>query len=151
MVKKGDTIILKRPMGMFKNVGESCIVDNVEGNVITFVFGNGQHYGCMSEDELDKYFTVRPNNSVSESYIQWLLSHSAINVETKCDKCTIVTVELPNGFVLVESSACVSPENYSEDDGYDYCIGKIRDKLWMLEGYLLQQKLYEQSRLTDRG
>ena len=38
----------------------------------------------------------------------------------------------------VESSSCVDSKNYSEADGYDICMGKIKDKIWMLLGFLLQ-------------
>ena len=43
-----------------------------------------------------------------------------------------------NGFEIVESSACVSAENYDEELGAEICLGKIRDKVWMLLGFLLQ-------------
>ena len=56
-------------------------------------------------------------------------------------KGTIVTVRLPNGFVLVESSACVDPANYDHAIGYESCMKRIRDKLWLLEGYRLQCEL----------
>ena len=44
----------------------------------------------------------------------------------------MVRAMLKNGFELVEASACVSKENYSEP------MGKIRDRVWQLLGFLLQ-------------
>jgi hypothetical protein len=43
-----------------------------------------------------------------------------------------------NGFEIVESSSCVDKENYSEELGVEICMEKIRDKIWMLLGFLLQ-------------
>ena len=50
---------------------------------------------------------------------------------------------MPNGFVITESSACVDPDNYNEDRGIDICLDKIVDKIWELEGYLLQNTIFE--------
>ena len=58
-------------------------------------------------------------------------------------KCTIVAVQLANGFVIVESSACVDPKNYNLKTGIEICIDKIKNKLYELEGYKLQSKNFE--------
>ena len=62
----------------------------------------------------------------------------AQEVSTLGDKVTVVRVTLRNGFELVESSACVSPENYDEKLGAEICMEKIKDKVWFLLGFLLQ-------------
>lgn len=59
-------------------------------------------------------------------------------VTTMGDKTTVCRAVLRNGFEIVESSACVSKENYSEEMGYKICREKIEDKVWMLLGFLLQ-------------
>ena len=58
--------------------------------------------------------------------------------QTAGDKTTIVRALLRNGFEIVEASSCVSPENYDETMGREICIKKIKDKVWMLLGFLLQ-------------
>lgn len=58
--------------------------------------------------------------------------------KTMGDKCTVVRAMLRNGFEIVESSACVSAENYDENLGREICLKKIKDKVWMLLGFLLQ-------------
>lgn len=60
---------------------------------------------------------------------------------TVFDKCTVVACKLPNGFVLVEYSACISPENYDPEIGERNCRDKIINKLWELEGYRLQTEV----------
>ena len=61
-----------------------------------------------------------------------------VEVTTMGDKTTVCRAVLRNGFEIVESSACVSKENYSEEMGYRICRQKIEDKVWMLLGFLLQ-------------
>ena len=62
-------------------------------------------------------------------------------VSTYFEKCTVVAVQLSNGFILIESSACVDKENYDLEIGKEICLEKIKNKLWELEGYKLQCKL----------
>ena len=57
--------------------------------------------------------------------------------QTMGDKTTVVRALLRNGFEIVESSACVSAENYDEKLGREICLGKIKDKVWFLLGFLL--------------
>ena len=58
------------------------------------------------------------------------------------NKCTVVRAILCNGFEIIESSACVSEENYSEEMGAQICLGKIKDKVWFLLGFLLQTAIH---------
>ena len=61
MIAKGSRIKLVQPMGMFDKVGEICEVVKVnEDAVITFKCSLGM--GCMSYDELDRYFEVEGAN-----------------------------------------------------------------------------------------
>lgn len=62
--------------------------------------------------------------------------------QTLGDKCTVVRALLRNGFEIVESSACVSAENYDEALGREICLKKIQDKVWMLLGFLLQTAVH---------
>lgn len=56
---------------------------------------------------------------------------------------TICCLTLQNGFTVSGESACASPENFNEEIGQDIAFKNARDKIWMLEGYLLKQKLFE--------
>ncbi len=58
------------------------------------------------------------------------------------DKTTVVRAMLKNGFEIVESSACVSAENYDEKLGKEICMEKIKGKVWMLLGFLLQTAVH---------
>lgn len=80
-------------------------------------------------------------NKVSQNTINSILKRSEINVETLFRKVTVVTVKLPNGFVLAESSGAVSAANYSKKIGVETCMNRIKDQIWMLEGYKLASEL----------
>ncbi len=59
------------------------------------------------------------------------------------DVLTVCVLTLRNGFIVTGESACASPENYNEGIGNKIARENARDKIWVLEGYLLKQKLYE--------
>ena len=60
------------------------------------------------------------------------------HISTIGDKTTLVRVVLKNGFEIIESSSCVDKDNYNEEIGAECCMKKIKDKIWMLLGFLLQ-------------
>lgn len=89
-------------------------------------------------------------NTLTKEYVDKIVHSSKFTYSTQFGKETVVTMQLPNGFVLTESSACVDPANYDEKLGYEICIRKLTDRVWELEGYLLQNELYKKS-LKDRS
>mgnify|MGYP000731235329 CR=1 FL=1 len=56
---------------------------------------------------------------------------------------TVCCLTLKNGFSVVGESACASPKNFNAQIGENIAFRNARDKIWMLEGYLLKQKLFE--------
>jgi len=141
VVTKNSKLKLVKPMGPFNSIGEICEVVDVTDEVITFRFGN-VHLGCISYDELDRYFEVVKSATITKAQIDKLFARADYQIETVYDKCTLMTVRLENGFVLTASSACVDPENYDERIGRESCERQIKNKLWELEGYRLQCELY---------
>lgn len=148
----GDKLIARKGVLGFLNEGDIAkVIDVSEDNLVSFVFGKEfQNRGMMSMSECEKYFDIVFEKeskgvwapSVTQERIDKIISNSNITVQTVFDKCTIVACQLPNGFVIVESSACISPENYNEEMGIEICLNKITDKIWELEGYNLQNELY---------
>lgn len=55
-------------------------------------------------------------------------------------KCVICEITLKNGYTVRGESACVSPKNFNQEIGNDIAFKNARDKIWQLEGYLLQEK-----------
>ncbi len=80
-------------------------------------------------------------NTVTQEQISAIMAASSIVTLKVGEKSTVVCVTLPSGFVIIESSSCVDPENYDHELGSNLCLKKIEDKIWMLEGYKLQCEL----------
>ena len=73
--------------------------------------------------------------SISQQMVDdFIASHETM---TLGGKCTVVRAVLRNGFAIVESSECVSAENYDEKMGEEICMEHIKNKVWMLLGFLL--------------
>lgn len=56
-------------------------------------------------------------------------------------KTTVCFLLLKNGFEVTGNSACVSPENFDEEIGRSVAKADAINKIWLLEGYLFQEKL----------
>ena len=56
---------------------------------------------------------------------------------------TICRLTLKNGYSTIGESAAVSLANFDEEIGRKIARENARDKIWVLEGYLLKQKLFE--------
>ena len=150
MLVKGDKIKLVNPMGMFDNVGEVCeVIDVSNAGVISFKFGNGMHMGCMSADEFEKYFVkyeepkIKVAKFVNPELVEDIMNSSKVIVHKVFDKCTVVACKLPSGFVIVESSACVNPDDYDEDMGVEICLNRILEKIYEMEAYRIQHDMWE--------
>lgn len=82
-------------------------------------------------------------NKITQEHVTDILSRSEKIVGHEFGKTTVVTVKLPNGFVIVESSSCVDPANYDPVLGERTALWKVQSKIWELEGYRLQCELHE--------
>jgi hypothetical protein len=60
--------------------------------------------------------------------------------DTGFTTCLLV---LENGFKVLGESSCVSIENFDADIGRVIAFDNARDKIWMLEGYVLKQRSFE--------
>lgn len=150
MLNKGDKLVVTKKVASFLNEGDIVEVTGVTDNgIISFAFGDGlMHMGVMNTAEFESHFEKVEEKvelpTITEEYIAEIMENSEFETHTVFGKCTIVSCRLPNGFVITESSSCVSPENYDEDLGAEICFKKIADKIWELEAYRLQQHLWEE-------
>lgn len=135
-------------------VGDEFTIKMTGYGVVVLSSDDGKTTYTISENLFYKNFTVVENEeneeentsvSVTSEHIEDIMNRSKVSVHTAFDKCTIVVCQLPNGFVITESSACVDPKNYDEKLGVEICMKRIVDKVWELEGYKLQSELYENS------
>lgn len=61
-------------------------------------------------------------------------------------KTTICNIYLENGFTVRGESACIDISNFNKDIGERIAYENAKQKVWLLEGYLLQEKLYQNSK-----
>lgn len=55
---------------------------------------------------------------------------------------TVCVITLQNGFNVTGESACVDPANYDAKIGADIAYNNAVDKVWLLEGYALAERLH---------
>lgn len=58
---------------------------------------------------------------------------------------TVCCLHLRNGLTVTGESAAASPENFDVELGQKIAYQKARRKIWPLEGYLLRERLFNQS------
>lgn len=63
-------------------------------------------------------------------------------------KVMVCELILKNGFSVRGESAVVSPENFNKEIGMSVSRKNARNKVWELKAYLLQETLFQQSRLS---
>lgn len=90
-------------------------------------------------------------NTVTQERIDSLLDGSTFEHVKMGEKSTVVLCVLPNGFQIIESSSCVDPANYDHDLGVQIAKKRIAEKVWMLEGYLMQQHVWAGSAVATDG
>ena len=54
---------------------------------------------------------------------------------------TFVEVRMKNGFTVRETTTCVDLADYRMVKSRNICLKRIEDKIWLLLGYALQEKL----------
>lgn len=60
-------------------------------------------------------------------------------------KTTICNIYLQNGFTVRGESSVVDVRNFHREYGQQRAFENAFQKLWVLEGYLLQEKLYQEN------
>jgi len=61
---------------------------------------------------------------------------------------TFCVLVLKNGFTVTGESACASPENFDAEIDRKIARENAVNKVWMLEGYLLKQRLHEEKSVS---
>ncbi len=82
-------------------------------------------------------------NKVTIDQINSLLDKSETQEYTFHGKQHVVSYKLPSGFAIIGVGSCVDPVNFDIELGRKYARDQVIDKLWELEGYMLQNQLFE--------
>lgn len=80
---------------------------------------------------------------ISQEVVNNIILGSEIVCQTRLGRITVVTLVLPNGFTITETSASISTENYDYQYGIKVCMKKIEDEIWKLEAYRLMTQEHE--------
>lgn len=83
----------------------------------------------------------RVENRVTPDRLEEVLGNAKVETMKVGEKTTLLHVTLPNGYTITETSSCVDPANYDHDLGCQICMKRVEEKVWELEGYLLQFRL----------
>lgn len=100
----------------------------------------------MSEQAIEKEIQEKGLTAprLTPAHIDAKVKDKAFHVFT--GSClTVCCLTLQNGFTVTGESACASPENFNQEIGEKIAFENARDKIWMLEGYLLKQGLTDQA------
>jgi len=78
---------------------------------------------------------------LTPKHIQDTIKH--VDFHKLTDVLTVCVLTLNNGFTVTGESACASPENYDREIGEKIARENATEKIWLLEGYLLKQRIFE--------
>lgn len=95
----------------------------------------------MSEDAIEKEIQAKGLNAprlTPTDIDQAIVAKTFTKLPS--GKCMICEITLKNGFTVRGESACVSIDNFDKEIGEKISYENARDKVWLLEGYLLQEK-----------
>lgn len=82
-------------------------------------------------------------NKITPQRIQELLDNAETEEHTFWGKELAVSYKLPNGFTLLGRAACVDPANFNLEIGRRVARKKVEDELYLVEGYKLQEELFQ--------
>ena len=92
----------------------------------------------------EHYFTAA---SASMNGAHHICTDSATSINEQMKKLELLTfcvLVLRNGFTVTGESACASPENFDAEIGSKIARQNAEQKIWLLEGYLLKESLYNE-------
>lgn len=93
----------------------------------------------IDEQIVSKYFFTAEDGVTGEEQSN---SRPCAVYERSLSLLTFCVLTLRNGFMVTGESACASPENFDADIGKKIAFTNAREKIWLLEGYLLRDFLH---------
>jgi len=99
-----------------------------------------EHTEQQIESEIQAKGLIAPR--LTPEMIDGTIVHAAYHVfpGTTLTTCCLT---LRNGFNVTGESAAASPENFDESIGRKIAFQNARQKVWMLEGYLLRESIFQ--------
>ena len=134
LVQEGDA----RPAGMFcewmpYQKGQAAKTEAVEARL-------SQVTEASIEKEIQDKGLTAPR--ITPAHVEQLIVDEQYYV-FPWTSLTVCCLTLANGFPVTGESCCASPENFDAELGRKIARENAKEKVWMLEGYLLKQRLSE--------
>lgn len=97
-----------------------------------------------NENEIEQAIQDKKLNAprLTPTHIDSIIASESYTV-LPSGKVMICELTLTNGFTVRGEAAVVSKENFNEEIGKRISRENARNKIWELEGYLLQDKLHK--------
>lgn len=80
--------------------------------------------------------------SICQRDVTKFIGDGECSIIHETDRMTVCKFQMINGFETVESSACVSPENYNRDIGINNCLKRVEDSVWKYLGFMLRTAIH---------
>lgn len=80
--------------------------------------------------------------SICQRDVDKFIGDGDCSIIHETDRMTVCKIKMINGFETVESSACVSPENYNRDIGINNCLKRVEDSVWKHLGFMLRTAIH---------
>lgn len=84
------------------------------------------------------YMPLENGTAITKNDINVFVGDNGYMSDILDEKTSLVKCTTRTGFVLYDTSSCVSPKNFSHDIGCKICVNNITDKLWGYLGFVLQ-------------
>lgn len=127
---------------------EPMIKDGKDGYKV--VYPDGYESWSPKEAFESAYFPITKEDRLTPKDIENFMDMSEISSYQGDPKTTVVRVLTPTGFVDWDTASCVNPENYNEDIGREIALEHIKDRIWMMLGFVLQWGTYGLNCLEDK-
>jgi hypothetical protein len=101
--------------------------------------------GLLDEQEIDEQIKARGLTAARVTPEQVDAAIASEEYQIFSGRLTICCLTLRNGFLVTGEASCVSAANFDEQLGRRIARRNAREKIWSLEGYLLKQRIYEES------
>lgn len=85
------------------------------------------------------------NDFVTLAQITKIIDEAEKEEHVFFNKVVVIEYRIKNGFTIQGRGAVVNPGNFDLNVGRAVARENAINKMWQLEGYLLQQRLYEES------
>lgn len=97
----------------------------------------------LTPDDIDSAIVDEYYFTAKDGVVGGMDGYNAMGFHESLKTLTFCVLILKNGFKVVGQSDCASPENFDAEIGKKVAKEDARYKVWMLEGYLLKEKLHQ--------